>query len=160
MEFSENDFEDLIQKINSGIKIDCRDCDTLYSTKNFKYRFEIENEIVTEIITQKIQSDSDSVNDVNPPSESSFPYEQTEIVDFLARYYQMINSGNIDNYETFFEPIIDMFYRIPNMNSNLAKVDFEDNNLKNGHILFVFFMYVPKSLSTPKTRFVHSRSKV
>ena len=130
LEFSENDFEDLIQKINSGIKIDCRDCDTLYSTKNFKYRFEIENEIVTEIITQKIQSDSDSVNDVNPPSESSFPYAQIEIVDFLARYYQMINSGNIDNYETFFEPIIDKFYRLSNMNSNLAKLDFEDNNLK------------------------------
>jgi serine/threonine protein kinase len=66
----------------------------------------------------------------NKISELSFPYAQTEIVDFLARYYQMINSGNIDNYETFFEPIIDTFYRIPNMNSNLAKVDFEDNNLK------------------------------
>ena len=55
LKFSESDFEDLIQKINSGEKVDCSDCDTLYSTENFKYRFEIQNQLVKEIVAEKIK---------------------------------------------------------------------------------------------------------
>ena len=55
LKFSESDFEDLIQKINSGKKVDCSDCDTLYSTENFKYRFEIQNQLVKEIVAEKIK---------------------------------------------------------------------------------------------------------
>ena len=130
LKFSENDFEDLIKEINSGIKVDCSDCDTLYSTTNFKYRFEIQNQIVKDIIAQKTPTDSVNVNDVKGSSQVSFPYSNQEIVDFLAQFYEMINSGNVDNFESFFEPVIDQFFLVSMMNRKKAKENYEDNNVK------------------------------
>jgi len=54
LKFSESDFEDLIKEINSGKTVDCSDCDTLYSTDNFKYRFEIQNQLVKEVVAEQI----------------------------------------------------------------------------------------------------------
>ena len=160
LKFSESDFEDLIKEINSGKTVYCSDCDTLYSTENFKYRFEIQNQLVKEIVAQKTPTDSMNVNDVKgssqvsfpysnqeivaqkTPTDSvnvndvkgssqvSFPYSNQEIVDFLAQFYEMINSGNVDNFESFFEPVIDQFYLVSKMNRKKAKEDYEDHNIK------------------------------
>ena len=130
LKFSESDFEDLIKEINSGKTVYCSDCDTLYSTENFKYRFEIQNQLVKEIVAQKTPTDSMNVNDVKGSSQVSFPYSNQEIVDFLAQFYEMINSGNVDNFESFFEPVIDQFYLVSKMNRKKAKEDYEDHNIK------------------------------
>ena len=55
LKFTESDFEDLIKEINSGKTVDCSDCDTLYSTTNFKYRFEIQNQLVKEVVAEQIK---------------------------------------------------------------------------------------------------------
>lgn len=130
LKFTESDFEDLIKEINSGKTVECGDCDSIYSTTNFKYRFEIQNQEVKDIITQKTPTDSVNVNDVRVSSQASFPYSNEEIVDFLGQFYKMINSGNVDNFESFFEPVIDQFFLVSKMNRKKAKENYEDNNLK------------------------------
>jgi serine/threonine protein kinase len=130
LKFSENDFEDLIQKINSGKKVECGDCDSIYSTENFKYRFEIQNQLVKEIFTQKNPADTERVNNVHGTSQVSFPYSNQEIVDFLTQFYEMINSGSVTNFEFFFEPVIEQFFLVSQMNRQKAKENYEDNNIK------------------------------
>jgi hypothetical protein len=42
----------------------------------------------------------------------------------------MINSGSVTNFEFFFEPVIEQFFLVSQMNRQKAKENYEDNNIK------------------------------
>jgi hypothetical protein len=81
----------------------------------------------------KIISDDESLkklDSIKIEPIKPYPYSKIEIIDFLSNYYQMINRGDAYNFEYFFEPIIEQFFRVSNMSSIAAKKNYEDNNLK------------------------------
>jgi serine/threonine protein kinase len=92
------------------------------------------NDLTSENATNKGVSKIDSLKKIDPvrtDPELPFPYSKSEIVDLISNYYSMINRGDAINFETYFEPVIDQFFRVSNMSRIAAKKNYEEIMLKN-----------------------------